>query len=141
MANRKSEPVNSDGQMLSIGQFIQGRREELELSVEEVAAPAGISAAYLRKIESDHIKSPSVNVIFSLARVLSVSLNAFEKIFTHVEEMKIEKEIQAIHECFPNLRIAAAKDLRLQSLEAMRQYLALLKTVAKDQNLPGNKES
>ena len=141
MTNGADTTMTADSQVIGIGQFIQRRREELKLSVEEVVAQAGISATYLRKIESGHVKSPSFNVIFRLARILKIGLDELDKIFANEEEMMIEREIQAIHTRFPDLKIAAASNISLPTLGTKRQYLTLLKTLVKYQEQPNDEES
>lgn len=113
---------------LTLGGLISDRRKSLRMSVEEVASQAEISDAYLRKIESNRIKSPSAQIIFRLARILQAELEEFARIFTKPEETLVEKEIEAIHQQFPELKLIEIADL--PSLVAKKQYLGLLKTLS-----------
>jgi transcriptional regulator with XRE-family HTH domain len=56
----------------SFGGVLKQAREVRELSGVEAARSAGISAAYLSKLESDGVKRPSPNVLHRLGRALAV---------------------------------------------------------------------
>ena len=56
----------------SIGAVLRRAREVRVLSAVEVARSAGISAAYLSKLESDAVKRPSPPVLHRLSEALSV---------------------------------------------------------------------
>jgi transcriptional regulator with XRE-family HTH domain len=48
------------------------RRARRPRSLSEVAASAGISTAYLQKLEADMVKQPSPNVLYQLAQALEI---------------------------------------------------------------------
>src|SRR5512140_2670063 len=56
----------------SIGGTLRRAREVRALSAVEAARAAGISAAYLSKLESDGVKQPSPRVLHALAGTLAV---------------------------------------------------------------------
>jgi transcriptional regulator with XRE-family HTH domain len=56
----------------SIGAVLRLAREVRVLSAVEAARAAGISAAYLSKLENDAVKKPSPPVLHRLSQVLSV---------------------------------------------------------------------
>ncbi|MDQ2983076.1 MAG: helix-turn-helix domain-containing protein [Actinomycetota bacterium] len=56
----------------SLGTQLHEVRKMRNWSLKTVAEPAGISAAYLQKLERDDVKQPSPHVLHALAEVLSV---------------------------------------------------------------------
>ena len=54
------------------GALLRQAREVRELSGSDVARAAGISAAYLSKLESDSVKKPSPHVLHQLSEALEV---------------------------------------------------------------------
>jgi HTH-type transcriptional regulator, competence development regulator len=56
----------------SFGALLRQAREVRELSGSDAARAAGISAAYLSKLESDAVKKPSPHVLHQLSEVLAV---------------------------------------------------------------------
>jgi transcriptional regulator with XRE-family HTH domain len=57
---------------LSFGGVIRQAREVRELSAVEAARAAGISAAYLSKLEGDSVRKPSPHVLHQLSEALTV---------------------------------------------------------------------
>lgn len=56
----------------SIGLVLRQAREVRELSIGEAARSAGISAAYLSKLEGDAVRKPSPHVLHQLSEALAV---------------------------------------------------------------------
>ena len=56
----------------SFGALLRQAREVRELSATDAARAAGISAAYLSKLESDAVKKPSPHVLHQLSEVLAI---------------------------------------------------------------------
>ena len=56
----------------SFGAVLKQAREVRELSAVEAARAAGISAAYLSKLENDAVKRPSPHVLHQLSQALTV---------------------------------------------------------------------
>lgn len=56
----------------SFGVVLKQAREVRELSSTEAARAAGISAAYLTKLENDDVKTPSPRVLYRLSEALAV---------------------------------------------------------------------
>jgi transcriptional regulator with XRE-family HTH domain len=56
----------------TLGNELREVRRLRDTSLKGVAEPAGISAAYLQKLERDEIRSPSPHVLFRLAEALRV---------------------------------------------------------------------
>lgn len=59
-------------QQSDLGSQLQKVRKLRGLSLKAAADPAGISAAYLQKLERGQVKSPSPNVLYRLGEVLDV---------------------------------------------------------------------
>jgi transcriptional regulator with XRE-family HTH domain len=59
----------------SIGGVLRQAREVRQLSAGDAARAAGISAAYLNRLENDSVKKPSPHVLHQLSEVLSVPYN------------------------------------------------------------------
>ncbi len=57
---------------LSMGAALRQAREVRELSANDAARAAGISAAYLSKLENDAVKKPSPHVLHQLSEALAV---------------------------------------------------------------------
>jgi transcriptional regulator with XRE-family HTH domain len=56
----------------SFGTVLKQAREVRELSAGDTARAAGISAAYLSKLENDAVKKPSPHVLLQLSEALAV---------------------------------------------------------------------
>jgi transcriptional regulator with XRE-family HTH domain len=56
----------------NLGTFLRQAREVRELTAVDAARAAGISAAYLSKLESDAVKRPSPHVLHRLSEALDV---------------------------------------------------------------------
>ena len=56
----------------SFGALLRQAREVRELSASDAARAAGISAAYLNKLENDAVKKPSPHVLHQLSEVLAI---------------------------------------------------------------------
>ena len=57
---------------LSLGAALKQARDVREMSAADVARAAGISGAYLSKLESDGVKKPSPHVLNQLSNALSI---------------------------------------------------------------------
>jgi transcriptional regulator with XRE-family HTH domain len=59
----------------SIGAVLRQAREVRQLSAGDAARAAGISPAYLNRLENDAVKKPSPHVLHQLSTVLTVPYN------------------------------------------------------------------
>jgi transcriptional regulator with XRE-family HTH domain len=57
---------------MTLGTQLREARAARELTLESVASEAGISTAYLHKLEGDRVDSPSPRILLRLARALDV---------------------------------------------------------------------
>jgi transcriptional regulator with XRE-family HTH domain len=62
-----------EGTEAELGLTLRAAREISGRSLKAVAGPAGISAAYLMKLERGEVTSPSPHILHRLARELAVS--------------------------------------------------------------------
>ena len=58
-----------------VGPFIRARREELRLSLQEVADRIGASKAHIWELENGRAKNPTVRMILGLAVALECSVD------------------------------------------------------------------
>lgn len=64
--------VPGDGDGATLGEALVGQRAAAARSLRAVAGAAGISVAYLRKLEHDEVRSPSPAVLHALAATLGL---------------------------------------------------------------------
>lgn len=57
---------------LTFGAVLKQARQVRKLSAGEVARAAGISAAYMSRLENDGVKRPSPNVLYRLSETLAL---------------------------------------------------------------------
>ena len=76
--------------MSRLGQELRSIRLALGRSLKAVAGPAGISPAYLQKLEAGDVKSPSPNVLLRLSRELDVSYAGLMECAGYVVPDKVE---------------------------------------------------
>ncbi len=60
----------------SLGKTLKEARELFPFTLRQVEEATGISNAYLSQLENDKIKKPSANVLYKLASIYNVPLNA-----------------------------------------------------------------
>jgi transcriptional regulator with XRE-family HTH domain len=104
----------------SLGAQLHDVRRLKELSLKAVADPAGISAAYLQKLERDQVKRPSPHVLHSLADVLEVPYMALMEAAGYVVPTADEKKVK------PGSVLAHAlssEDITEEEAEALARYL------------------
>ncbi len=63
----------ASGTLKELGAYLKRARESARTSLENVAAPAKISATYLHKLERGQVQNPSPRVLRRLAAVLGIS--------------------------------------------------------------------
>ena len=56
----------------TLGEQLNSVRTTRKTSLKAVSSAAGISAAYLQKLEGNEVKNPSPNILYKLAGVLEV---------------------------------------------------------------------
>ena len=102
----------------SFGALLRQAREVRELSATDAARAAGISAAYLSKLESDAVKKPSPHVLHQLSEVLGVP---------YAELMRRSGyPVPAVEDADPSPSVGAAlfADLSDDEREELLEYLA-----------------
>ena len=106
------------GMAPSIGSVLRQARAVRELSAVDAARAAGISAAYLSKLENDAVKKPSPPVLLQLSEALGVP---------YADLMKLSGyHVPGASEAGPVARVGAAlfSDITEEEQEELLDYLA-----------------
>ena len=104
----------------SLGAQLHEVRRLKELSLKAVSEPAGISAAYLQKLERNEVKRPSPHVLHALAEVLEVPYVALMEAAGYVVPVADEKKVK------PGSVLAHAlssEDVTEEEAEVLARYL------------------
>jgi transcriptional regulator with XRE-family HTH domain len=78
----------------SLGAQLHEVRRLKKKSLKAVAEPAGISAAYLQKLERDEVKRPSPHVLHALSEVLEVPYMALMEAAGYVVPSADQKKVK-----------------------------------------------
>ena len=104
----------------SLGAQLHEVRRLKEKSLKAVADPAGISAAYLQKLERDEVKRPSPHVLYALAEVLDVPYMTLMEAAGYVVPVADQKKVK------PGSVLAHAlssENVTDEEAEALARYL------------------
>ncbi|HZW67998.1 MAG TPA: helix-turn-helix transcriptional regulator [Pseudogracilibacillus sp.] len=63
--------------MSNLGEFIQQKRLEKDISIRQLAKYTGVSAAYISQIENNYRRNPTAHVLRSLADGLGIPYETF----------------------------------------------------------------
>jgi HTH-type transcriptional regulator, competence development regulator len=107
-----------------LGSQLQRVRKLRGLSLKAAAEPAGISAAYLQKLERGQVKSPSPNVLFRLGGVLDVPYSALMKAAGYVVPDGDKKRAASANVLSYAL---SSEDLTAEEATALASYLAFIR--------------
>ena len=75
--------------LTQLGNELKRAREECSLSLQAVAIPAGISGAYLHKLERGTVENPSPRVLRQLAKELAVPYLRLLKLAGYLDDSEI----------------------------------------------------
>lgn len=89
MANKREEIINYK----KLGSIIRKKREEYNLTQEQLAKKAGISIKHLSNIEISNVKSVGLKTLVSIAKALDTSLDYLLMDTFEDNEDVINKEI------------------------------------------------
>ena len=105
----------------SIGVVLKRAREVRALPVVEAARAAGISGAYLSKLENDAVKKPSPPVLHQLSQALAVPYEELMRLSGY----RVPGESTAS----PAVTVSAAlfADITLEEREELLEYLAWIR--------------
>jgi transcriptional regulator with XRE-family HTH domain len=78
-----------DGMLVGLGEELRDAREERGLSLATAAAPAGISAAYLHKLERGVVDNPSPRVLARIAAALEMPYLRLMELAGYLDEMQL----------------------------------------------------
>lgn len=104
----------------SLGTQLHEVRKMRNWSLKAVAEPAGISAAYLQKLERDEVKRPSPHVLHALADVLNVPYEKLMELAGYVFPAGDKRKVK------PGSVLAYAlssEDISEDEAEALARYL------------------
>jgi transcriptional regulator with XRE-family HTH domain len=105
-----------------LGARLRQVREMRGWSLREAAEGTDISPAYLQKLEQDGVKSPSPNVLYSLADRLKVPYSELMKLTGYV----VPRDTQGRKPLGDNMLAHAlsSEDLTTEEAEELAKYLA-----------------
>jgi HTH-type transcriptional regulator, competence development regulator len=104
----------------SLGTQLHEVRKMRNWSLKAVAEPAGISAAYLQKLERDEVKQPSPHVLHALAGVLKLPYENLMELAGYVVPAGDKRKVK------PGSVLAYAlssEDITEDEAEALARYL------------------
>jgi transcriptional regulator with XRE-family HTH domain len=107
----------------ALGRRLAEVRGLRSLSLKAVAVPAGISAAYLQKLERGQVKNPSPNILYALAQELKVPYSELMKLAGYVvprgarDRTPVRKTNLLAH-------ALSSEDLTEDEAQAVARYLA-----------------
>jgi transcriptional regulator with XRE-family HTH domain len=106
----------------SIGGVLKQAREVRQLSAGDAARAAGISAAYLNRLENDAVKKPSPHVLHQLSEALSVPYNDLLRLSGY--PLPHETDGNVVHSIGSALFADLTDDERDELLEYLAWYRA-----------------
>jgi HTH-type transcriptional regulator, competence development regulator len=106
----------------SIGVILRQAREVRQLSAGDAARAAGISAAYLNRLENDAVKKPSPHVLHQLSEALNVPYNDLLHLSGY--PLPHEPDRNAVHTIGSALFADLTDDERDELLEYLAWYRA-----------------
>ena len=110
--------------LVELGKELRKLREEKRVSLETVAGPAKISAAYLHKLERGIVKSPSPRVLARLAVVLEASYLRLMELAAYLDEVQLAEA--RLRESSPHPHPLAGQQLTLEEWQAVGAFIKML---------------
>ena len=106
--------------MTSFGVLLRQAREVRELSASDAARAAGISAAYLNKLENDAVKKPSPHVLHQLSEVLAIPYAELMRLSGYPVPVPAASDAEAV----PTVGAALFADITDDERDELLEYLA-----------------
>ncbi|MDD5793940.1 helix-turn-helix domain-containing protein [Clostridium sp. HCP1S3_B4] len=103
---------------------IKSRRNELKMTVKQLAEKTGLTPAYISQLENGKRENPSTEVMDKIANALYVSI---DYLLNKSENKELKKAKQKIEELNEENRIFFSKYEKL-SPEAKKQMLKIIET-------------
>jgi transcriptional regulator with XRE-family HTH domain len=104
----------------SFGTLLRQAREVRELSASDAARAAGISAAYLNKLENDAVKKPSPHVLHQLSEVLSIPYAELMRLSGYPVPAPAASDVEGV----PSVGAALFADITDEERDELLEYLA-----------------
>jgi transcriptional regulator with XRE-family HTH domain len=102
----------------TIGNVLRQAREVRELTAVDAARAAGISGAYLSKLESDAVKRPSPHVLHQLSEALDIPYAELMRLSGYVVPGELDAPLTE------SVGAALFADLTVDEREELIEYLA-----------------
>ena len=104
---------------MSVGERVKSLREQINLSISELAEKAGLTRSYVWQIEKGDNRNPSADALYRIARVLNVTVGEL------LEEPVVVSDESAARELPPGLKDFIEERGRLQQPIPYEDILAL----------------
>ena len=110
--------------LVGLGEELKKAREGRGASLEAVASPAKISAAYLHKLERGVVSSPSPRVLARIAAALEVPYLRLMELAGYLDEEQLAKA--RLREPAPHPHPLAGQQLTSEEWRAVGAYIGML---------------
>jgi transcriptional regulator with XRE-family HTH domain len=110
--------------LIELGKELRKARDAKGASLEAVAAPAGISSAYLHKLERGTVLSPSPRVLARLARTLDVPYLHLMERAGYLDEAQLAEA--SLRERLPQPHPLAGRQLTAEEWQAVGDFIQAL---------------
>ncbi len=107
------------GTAISLGARLREVRELKKLSISLVAEKAGISTAYLQKLEVGHVRQPSPRVLHALAGVLEIAYSELMRLAGYI----VPNDASSRRRRNELTHAASSEKLTEEEAEALAEYL------------------
>lgn len=111
--------------MKSLGKTLKESRELVPLTLRQVEEATGISNAYLSQLENDKIKKPSANVLYKLASLYNIELDALLRAAGIIQTNEPKK-----NKLLNTIALSAGK-LSSEEEQALLEYLKYFRYINK----------
>lgn len=123
----RNDEEKADG----FGKFLIDCRGRLDLNVRDAAAAANISPVYLRRLEKDEVKNPSIPVAYGLSQAYGISVDSLAERLMADQNRQLIDDISRLESLKPFK--FERQDWSTLSLRDKQLYLEFLKTIASEE--------
>jgi transcriptional regulator with XRE-family HTH domain len=103
-----------------LGRKLREARERQDRSLSDVVSQAGISTAYLQKLEAGGVKGPSPNVLFKIAQALKLEYAELMRLADYVVPAEKQKATRRRNELTYAL---SSEELTDEEARELQRYL------------------
>lgn len=112
--------------MKSLGATLKEARELVTFTLKQVEEATQISTAYLSQLENDKIKKPSANILYKLANLYQIEMNALLIASGIIEKGAVSQKSKGDNEWVNRLAFYAGDFSEAQQEEVI-EYIKYLK--------------